>query len=61
MANSGRRSAREMMPREAFQWFVDDYFFRNAVTTQASLGEFRVPEEARARRRAVSWEFFVDP
>ena len=55
------RQARDMMSREAFLWFVDDYFFRPAITMQPSLAEFRVPEEDRARRRAVSWEFFIDP
>lgn len=52
--------ARAVMPRDEFNGWVDDYFFR-VYTALPELAAFRLSEEDRRRRQTASWDFFIDP
>ena len=52
--------ARSVLPRDEFNAWVDDYFFRQQ-TTSADLAAFRLTEDERRRRWTTSWDFFIDP
>jgi tetratricopeptide (TPR) repeat protein len=52
--------ARAILPRDEFNGWVDDYFFRQH-STAPELAAFRVPDDERQRRRVTSGDFFIDP
>jgi tetratricopeptide (TPR) repeat protein len=52
--------ARELMPRDEFNAWIGDYFFRMS-TGKPELAPFRPAEDERRRRERVSWEFSLDP
>jgi len=52
--------AREMMPRDAFNAWIEDYYFR-AQTEKPELAGLRPGEEERRLRRQSSSEFNLDP
>ena len=52
--------AQGILPRDEFNGWVDDYFFRQHGTAP-ELAAFRVSDDERQRRRATSGDFFIDP
>jgi tetratricopeptide (TPR) repeat protein len=52
--------AREMMPRDEFNAWIEDYFFR-PHTDKPALAGLRPTDEERRRRSHSSWEFSLDP
>jgi len=52
--------AREMMPRDEFISWVEDYFFK-LHTVKPELSKFQPTDEERQRRQHASWEFNLDP
>jgi hypothetical protein len=48
------------MPRDEFNSWIEDYFFR-IYTNQPTLAGLRPSEEERRRRPQTSWDFYLDP
>jgi tetratricopeptide (TPR) repeat protein len=52
--------ARELLPRDEFNTWVEDYFFR-MYTDKPELVGIRPTDDERRRRQQASWEFSLDP
>ncbi len=59
-ASESLARARDVMPRDEFIAWVEDYFFK-LHTVKPELSKFQPTEEERLRRQRSSWEFSLDP